>query len=240
MTSEGRYHTLFIDADGTLFDYDGAEATALEAALRAVVGRYDATRDLPAYRLVNREVWRELERREITQAALAVERFRRLFAELGLPEVEALAQRMSPRYLDELANGSRLLPGAEKVVRRLARSHRLVLITNGLSRVQRPRVERSTIADCFATLVISDEVGLAKPDPAILDLACARIGLRPTAEDRRVMLMVGDSLKADIACGKAFGIDTCLYNPEGLAVDAADPAPTHEIRVLAELGDLAG
>ncbi len=238
MTASGPYHILFVDADGTLFDYDSAEATALEAAFRAVVGPYDATRCLPAYRIINREIWRELERREITQAALAVERFRRLFVELGLPEAERLARRMAPCYLDELANGSRLLPGAAEVVRRLARSHRLVLVTNGLSRVQRPRVERSAIADCFAALVISDEVGLAKPDPAILELACARIGLRPSAQDKRGMLMVGDSPRADIACGMAFGIDACLYNPGGVAADPTGPAPTHEIRLLPELVDL--
>jgi 2-haloacid dehalogenase len=234
------YGILFLDADGTLFDYDGAEAMALEAAFRALVGPYDGARSLPAYRTINHAIWQELERGEITQSALAVERFRRLFRELGLSGAEELAGRMSPRYLDELARRSRLIPGTEEVIRALARAHRLVLVTNGLSRVQRPRVERSAIANCFEALVISDEVGVAKPDPAILELACRAIGIVPGVEEKRGMLMVGDSLKADIAGGAAFGIDTCWYNPTGGRSVPPAPTPTHEISRLEDLLQIAG
>jgi YjjG family noncanonical pyrimidine nucleotidase len=234
------YRILFLDADGTLFDYDAAEAAALEAAFLAVFGSYDADRFLPAYRAANKELWQELERGETTQAVLAVERFRRLARELGLPDVDRLATEISPRYLDELARGSRLLPGAEEVVRRLARTKILVLVTNGLSRVQRPRVERSPIASCFRALVISDEVGLAKPDPAIMELACRAIGVRPDSGAKSGMLMVGDSPRADIAAGAAFGIDTCWLNPRGAGLDSPDMRPTYQIADLGALLDIAG
>jgi 2-haloacid dehalogenase len=234
------YRIVFLDADGTLFDYDASEEAAVEAAFRAIVGSYDAALHLPAYRAVNRAIWNELERGEITADALAVERFRRLFCELCLPSPALLAAEMSKRYLEELAHGSRMLPGAEELVRSLARRHRLVLVTNGLSRVQRPRIEQSSVGKCFETLVISDEVGIAKPDPAILALACARIGVGTGAEERAGMLMVGDNPRADVGVGAAFGISTCWYNPAGLERDPGAPGPTYEIARLGDLEGIAG
>jgi 2-haloacid dehalogenase len=198
-----RYSTIFLDADGTLFDFDAAEAGALEAALRVTAGWYDAERCLGAYRAISRELWQELERGRTTQAELAVERFRRL-----------------------------------------AEGRRLALVTNGLSRVQRRRIEASPIAGFFGAVVISDEVGLAKPDPAILALTCRLLGLGTDRATKDRMLMVGDSLPADIACGAAFGVATCLYDPAGCPSPAAgapeSPVPTHRIRSLPELIDIVG
>jgi putative hydrolase of the HAD superfamily len=231
------YRILFLDADGTLFDYEAAEAKALEVAFREVSGSYDA-RYLPVYREINDAIWRELERRRITQAALAVERFKRLERRLGVGLVEEEIGRLAYRYLDALADESRLLPDADRVVGLLAAHHRLALVTNGLARVQRPRVQRSTIASSLAACIISDEVGVAKPNARILEIACETLGVPVDAASRRNMLIVGDSLSSDVAAGRAFGIDTCWYNPHGAPVPTA-PAPTYVIRELGELPAIA-
>ena len=231
------YGLLFLDADGTLFDYDAAESEALVSTLAPLLSEEDLARAPAIYRRINQGIWLELERREITQAELAVERFRRLFRELGNEAGDA--GELSRRYLDELALRSRLLDGAEETVRGLAARHRLVLVTNGLARVQRPRVERSAVASCFAALVISDEVGIAKPDPAILAYACSLVGERAGVRERRTMLMIGDSLKADVAAGAAFGIDTCWFNPSRQP-SGGWPQPTYEISRLEELHRIAG
>jgi FMN phosphatase YigB (HAD superfamily) len=62
-----------------------------------------------------------------------------------------------------------------------------------------------------AEIVISEEVGAAKPDPAIFDVAFARMGW----PDKARVLMVGDSLTSDIAGAAAYGIDACWFNPAG-------------------------
>ncbi len=79
-------------------------------------------------------------------------------------------------------------------------------------------------------LVISEEVGAAKPDPAIFDAAFLRMG----GPRRDEVLLIGDSLASDIAGGIAYGIDTCWFNPGGaMRVDGV--VPTHEVRRLTEL-----
>ena len=75
----------------------------------------------------------------------------------------------------------------------------------------------------------SEEVGSAKPSPEIFDTAFARMGHPARGE----VLIVGDSLTSDIQGGHDYGIDTCWFNPGGMAHDGVPS--TFEIRRLAEL-----
>src|SRR5262245_1866039 len=219
------YSWLLFDADGTLFDYDRAEASALEQAFAEVGADFEPT-CLEAYRDINANVWREFENGQITAERLRLRRFEMLFAALRQPLVPAT---FSPIYLRHLARGMHLVEGAREVVPALCAKYRLALITNGLRDVQRPRLAGSAISDCFADVIISEEVGAAKPDPAIFDAAFERMGRPPRAE----VLLVGDSLTSDIAGGRGYGLDTCWFNPTGARPPGA--TSTYEIRHLSEL-----
>lgn len=222
-----RYELLLIDADDTIFDYDRAEAYAFAATCGDLGVGYDEARHLPVYRRINEAMWKALERGEIDQARLATERFRRTFEELNL-EVDEHA--FSDRYLGHLGEADFLLPEAQATVEALAQEVSLVLLTNGLSRVQRSRFARSPVTQHFDQVVISDEVGVKKPDPAIFALATEKFD---HLEKERV-LMVGDSLSSDIRGGVNFGIHTCWYNPRQRPLPE-DPIPTYQIRRLSEL-----
>jgi 2-haloacid dehalogenase len=220
-----RYPWLLFDADDTLFDYGRAEADALVGAFEAEGMPFQPSW-LPVYQRVNAAAWRALEEGRVTSARLRVLRFEQLAAELGLAldPVE-----FSAAYLRQLSTQAHLVDGALELVRGLAPAHRLAIITNGLSDVQRPRLARSQLAEHIGPVVISEEVGAAKPDPAIFAIALERMG-RP---DPRDVLVIGDSLSSDIAGGIAAGIDTCWFNPRGLA--RGHVTPTYEIRHLGEL-----
>ncbi len=226
-----KYDWLLFDADGTLFDYDLAEDQALRGAYAELGLAYDP-RHGEAYRRINRQVWIDFEQGRITAEALRVRRFALLFEALG---IAADAQEFSDHYLACLARAGDLLPGAEDVLRRLHGRYRMVVITNGLKEVQRPRLSSSPIAGLFDAVAVSDELGVAKPDPRFFDAVFARIGSPP--RDR--VLVIGDSLTSDIQGGNAYGLDTCWYNPLGKPADPLIPA-RYEIRALAQLLDLLG
>jgi len=233
-----RYSWIIFDADNTLFDFDRAERGALERTL----GRFGMICDAEAraqFTAISARLWRAFESGAITSARLRVARFEELLAG-RVPAVDP--QLVSEAYLRELGGEAHLLPRAEEVVRRLAVSHQLLLATNGIADVQRRRFGAATIGDCFHDVVISDEIGIAKPHPGFFDEAFRRMG-DPAREQ---VLLVGDSLTSDIAGGAAYGIDTCWFcpldppaTPVRISTDAATRscAPTSPAAPSGTMGD---
>ncbi|HSO24277.1 MAG TPA: YjjG family noncanonical pyrimidine nucleotidase [Chondromyces sp.] len=220
------YAWVLLDADGTLFDYDHSEAVTL-AGTFAECGLPFEAGHVETYRRINGRLWLELERGTTTQERIRSERFASLFEVTG---VDADPAAFSARYLANLARRTELIDGAAEVAARLAARARLLIVTNGLAEVQRPRLAASAVGPYIAGIVISEEVGSAKPDGGIFRAAFEAMGGPP----KRDVLMVGDSPTSDIAGGRDFGIDTCWFNP-ARAPRPADVEPTFEIARLEEL-----
>jgi YjjG family noncanonical pyrimidine nucleotidase len=226
------YRWLMFDADGTLFDYDAAEGKALRRTL-AIFGLPYNGQVLDIYRRINGQLWLDLEQGLTTRDELRLTRFSHLFAAIAGDHPAPAAGEFSRAYLETLGNCADLMPGAATLLGALHGSYNLALITNGFANVQRSRLSRSGLAHYFDPVVISDEVGVAKPDPRIFDLALERMRCPARSE----VLMIGDSLSSDIAGAVSYGIDACWYNPEERAADA-DLAARYEIRALGELLDI--
>lgn len=223
------YHAIFFDADDTLFDYVAAEREAFARTAEAF-GMGERLEEAHAvYRVHNGDVWRELERGEITQDELKIERFRRMLRAMESDESPAAA--MSPYYLDRLSEQTQLLPGAEEAVQAAGERHTLVLVTNGLTTVQRRRFAAAPITRHFQRILISEELGVAKPDPAIFYPALEEFSLRP--ED---VLLVGDSTSSDMPAARNAGMDFCWINPARHPV----PAGLHAKYVIESVGELVG
>ena len=199
---------VLFDADNTLFDFDRAEHEALKGVL-AAHGYPTDPATLEVYLAVNRDLWARFDRGEVTQAYLVVERFAAFVRAMGGHDDPAQFNR---DYLDRLARGAFLLPGAEALCRALAPRCTLAIVTNGVARAQRGRFERSPLAGLISHLFISEELGAAKPDPAFFDAVLRALG----GPDRGRVLMVGDNLATDVRGGLEAGLPTAWYNPRGL------------------------
>ena len=220
------YSWLLFDADGTLFDYETAESKALAATFTDAGLPYEPA-TLEIYREINAEMWAAFERGEISQLDLHLARFERTLDALGLQSDIPL---FGERYLYNLGHSPDLIDGALEVVTALAKDHKLYLITNGIPAVQHTRLSLSPIRHHFQGITISGEVGCAKPNPRIFDAAFEGMGHPPKNE----VLIIGDSLSADIRGGHDYGIDTCWYNPNGRTADPGLPI-TYTINSLHEM-----
>jgi HAD superfamily hydrolase (TIGR01549 family) len=80
------------------------------------------------------------------------------------------------------------------------------LISNGFDPPDLVRVELSRlgVAQLLDVIVMSGDVGVRKPDPAIFRYALERLGVAPENA-----LMVGDKVAIDVAGAKALGMKTC-------------------------------
>ena len=225
------YRWLLFDADGTLFDYDRAERTALEQAL-AQIGVAFEPDHLTTYRRINQALWQGVEKGEITPAVVKVRRFELLLEAIGLTQS---ADALSAGYLECLANCSELVEDAAAVLSALHRKYRIAILTNGLTVVQRGRLGRSVIRHHVSDIIISEEIGAAKPARAFFDTAFARLG----SPSKREVLMIGDGWVSDIQGAVEYGIDACWYNP-GRRPRPSNCEITREIASLQELRDWLG
>lgn len=221
-----RYSLILLDADETLFDFRRAEEYALERSF-AQYGLEVGDALFRDYDAINKELWSRLERGEIDQSSLKVERFRLLFEKEGIDED---ARAFASCYIAWLSKASFLLDGAAALCEYLSAKYRLALVTNGIKEVQRSRFDLSPIKQHFSALAISEEAGSSKPDAGIFDYACDLLGFH----EKDKMIMIGDSLSSDIRGAANYGIDSCWYNPGGLRIDGG-PRPTYEVRSLAEI-----
>jgi len=225
-----RYDWLFLDADGTLFDYACAERRALQTTFEEF-GQTFAPESLAVYRRINKEMWDAVERGTVAEGDLPVRRFALLAEALGLSWD---APAFGAAYLRHLGECADLMPEAEETLAALYGRVGMVVVSNGLRDVQRGRLARSTIQKYLHAVVISQEEGSAKPDGRIFQIALERADQPPLER----VLMVGDSLTADIAGGRGVGLDTCWYNPAELPRNS-QIEPVYEIRRLSELVSLA-
>jgi 2-haloacid dehalogenase len=217
---------VLFDADGTLFDYDSAETAALTTTFAEV--DHDCNPEtLEAYRQINGRMWRDFEQGLSTIDHIKTKRFEALFSQI---DADLDPVSFNHRYISNLAQQAELIEGAEETVIRLAENVGLLLITNGLAGVQRPRIAKSPIRGYFQDLVISEEVGSAKPDCQIFDAAFSKINF----PEKGSVLMVGDSLSSDIKGGNDYGIDTCWFNPQ-LHPRDHDIEPAYEVQHLREI-----
>ena len=227
------YPCLWFDADGTLFDYERAEGSALKNTFEALDLRFEDDY-LDIYQCINQGLWRALEKQEISSAVLRVRRFELL---LEAVQLTGSADQMSTTYIEQLALRAELMDGAYEVLDALHGKCQFAIVTNGLQAVQRSRLKHSTIKDFISQLIISEEVGAAKPQAAFFDAAFARTAARNERPARSDVLIIGDSLTSDIRGGVGCGINTCWYNPKAEARPGGLPI-TYEIRHLHELLEL--
>ncbi|MBO0996733.1 noncanonical pyrimidine nucleotidase, YjjG family [Bacillus sp. SD075] len=226
-----KYEIILFDADDTLLDFGVSEKKALhEAFLEFGVPR-GAEDYTGCYQEISEVLWRDLEQGLIDLTNLGVERFRRLFLKHGL---DINADAFSRTYLEHLGKEIHLVPGAFEVCEKLG-GCRLAIITNGFTTVQKARIGGSPLCNTFETLIVSQEVGVQKPDRGIFDYAFSKLKIT----DKSKALIVGDSLTSDIQGGLNYGMDTCWYNPHQKDNNLGIK-PTYEIRTLADLLEIVG
>ena len=220
-----KWDWIFFDADETLFTFDSF--TGLQRMFLDYSVTFTAE-DFQDYQAVNKPLWVDYQNGAITSLQLQRQRFVGWGEQLNVPPEE-----LNDAFMNAMAEICAPLPGAVSLVNALHGKVKMGIITNGFTSLQQIRLERTGLRDRFALLVISEEVGVAKPDPRIFDYALEQAG----SPDRSRVLMVGDTAESDILGGINAGLSTCWLN----AHHREQPAgiePTWTVASLSELEQL--
>ena len=210
------YKAIFLDWDDTIGDWTTAEHKALQDIYEHyhLSRLYPAFEDyLNAYKPYNLELWGMYGRGEVTKEKLHFERFYRPIECFPLTGngLREMACEIGAEFLRLTNKYFCLMPDADRLVKYLAGKYPLTIISNGFKEVQYYKFEHSGLAKYMTHTLISEEVGINKPQPGIFEIALQRNGI--TADQA---IMIGDSYTSDIAGAKAAGIDQIWITNEGV------------------------
>lgn len=207
------YKAVFLDWDDTIGDFNHAAYAALHDIYQKYrLQRFFSTFDnyYALYNTHNIDLWRDYSNGKVTKDFLRIDRFLYPIVQAagGNPvlfesaKLQRLAQRISNDFLVLTTRYFTLVPGAEEMVRYLAAKYPLTLVSNGFVEVQYEKIRKSGLESLFSYVVLSDEVGIQKPNAGIFEHALALNHVQPSEA-----VMIGDSWFSDIQGAQRAGID---------------------------------
>ena len=229
-TRDKNYRALLFDLDNTLLDFTASENVGLEQLYMTFFKNHMQEKAFyDHYHEVNAALWQQVEVGVLTPGDVRKRRF------LSLAETanDLCPEELGEFYEHHLGCSAPWFDGVEATLHQLRESYQIGIITNGFSLVQAVKYELSGLknwCDCF---VVSETVGLSKPDPRIFDMALMQLGA--VASDA---LMVGDSLNSDYRGAMNANMDFCWVNPADKALPADFNPPQFVIRSVTELRGL--
>ncbi len=227
-----RLRAIFFDLDETLLDTSGCRPPAVEASFRVAAQKYPQL-DLEAWRAASEEVKREMHDLWLNSPNSGAELLRegsyRILRKLGIDD-RALAIQASQAYYRTWVSHLKLFPEVPEVLGALRGRYRLGVISNGPSDLQRYKLKLFDLEREFDPIVISGEIGVAKPDQKIFRYALERAGV--SSEEA---LYVGDSPIYDIVGAKGAGMMMAWVNRGGGPIENLEPRPDYVVQGLKEL-----
>lgn len=202
---------IFFDLDHTIWDFDrNAQETLLELYEMHKLqdlGLTSAENFISTYTVHNHQLWSQYHLGQISKQALREERFRKTFLELGI-KPELIPKQFEEDYVAMGPTKTNLFESAEKVLTYLQEKYHLHIISNGFKEAVLTKMSVSNLNPYFKNVVISEDVGVNKPDKAIFEHA-----LNLAQAQKQESIMIGDSLEADVYGAQNFGIKAIFFNP---------------------------
>ena len=218
---------VLFDLDDTLFDHWSCTREAL-SALRE---RYAALGVMPLEAIeaehghLLEALHLEVLAGRLTVDHARIQRFRRLFEYAGETGADDTARAAASAYREAYVAHWRPVAGALALLAAVRERAAIGVVTNNMASEQRQKIDACGFSPYLDAVVISEEAGVAKPDPRIFEIAIGRLG-RPRAET----VMIGDAWATDVAGARAAGLRAVWFNRFG----AASPDPS-----VSEIGSLA-
>ncbi|MDH6281138.1 HAD family hydrolase [Prescottella agglutinans] len=207
---EGSIEAVLFDVDGTLVDHHTAAVRALTNAVHELIPGVNAASLTDRWFALERQAMDRYLAGELTFVEQRRHRVRSLAGEFGLPiESDEKIDMWFDRYLRTYERSWRAYPDALSTLRHLDIDKHLSLgvITNGDSAQQHDKLQAVGLDQFFSLVVVSSDVGAAKPDPEIFRTACDALGVAPFRA-----LYIGDDYATDTAAAAAAGLQSLWLN----------------------------
>ena len=203
---------IFFDLDDTLFDFTSASSISLlrlwdeTPMIRSRFENPEAF--LSDYHIHNKDMWDLHEHGEITADFLKAERFRlTVTPERSDEETIKASRKLNDRYLWHLGECDSVCEGAKETLEILSQKYLIGILTNGFTEVQYRKLRSTGLNRYIQRMVISDEIGIQKPDRRLFRHAEMATGANPDST-----VMIGDNPDNDIAGALNSGWHAIYYD----------------------------
>ena len=217
---------ILIDLDNTLIDFN-------ECARNSIITNFEKfglpyrEDTLDIFIRENNKIWKRHENGEIDRENIRKNRWNIIFKVLDIDFDGAV---MEEAFEYGVSQNACPIDGAYDLLDYLKGKYKLYVASNGFRFVQENRLKIGDFNKYFNGVFVSEDFGFAKPSKEFFDNVIRKLGNPPLDE----ILMIGDSLSADIIGAENYGIDTVWFNKDGIE-NTSSVKSKYEIRNLAEI-----
>ncbi len=220
---------LFIDLDNTLIDFNECARHSIINAFKELGFDYSPV-VFDTFIEENVKIWKRLERGEITKPELRANRWNIILARLGIDFDGTILEEM---FENGVAQGAYAVEGAYELLDYLQDKYEMYIVSNGFRFVQESRLKIGNFNKYFKDIFVSEDIGIPKPAKEFFDYCFESLG----NPDKKDIMLIGDSLTADIKGGCDYGIDTIWFNKNG-EENFFPVKPTYTVNKLSDIKNI--
>jgi putative hydrolase of the HAD superfamily len=222
---------IFFDLDRTLWDFEkNSENILLQLietyGLESKCG-VEAPVIIDTYKKINKELWSQYSKNQITKEQLRSSRFTKTLATFNYHFL-GFGLELEKEYIERSPYQTHLMEGTLNTLEYLNEKYELHILTNGFKEIQHIKLKQSDLRKFFDQVIISEEAGFQKPDKKIFEHAEQKVNAIASE-----CLMIGDDHNGDVQGAADAGWKAIHYNPAGEKI-----ANHMTIKSLSELKDI--
>lgn len=220
---------ILIDIDNTLLDFFKSARKTIKILFEQKGIEY-SEKVSDTFIEINEGLWKKIEKQQLTKTEMHKLRWKLILEKLNIDYDSDIMEQDFRTLLSEVAEP---VDNAYKLLDYLKSKYRLYAASNSSFEHQKKRLTQSDMLKYFDKIYVSETVGALKPAKEFFDFCLADIKDVTTDE----VVMIGDSLTADILGGVEYGIKTIWFNPDGLDIPSY-PIPDHTVKSLLDIKNI--
>ncbi|WP_282923588.1 HAD family hydrolase [Mediterraneibacter massiliensis] len=220
--------TILMDIDDRLLDFDLCAKWAMDEAAKKMKlilpqNTYDH------FKKINASLWKQMEKKEITSDEIYCVRWEKVSLAVG---VSLDGKEFEKHFLAYLSKSAIQVEGALELLEYLSGKYKIYAASNGPFEQQVQRMKLAGMDNYLSGYFVSEKIGHSKPTKEFFAVCCKEI----CAADLSEIIMIGDSLSADIKGANNYGIKTCWFDKESKGTEnPADYTVDHLLEIKAFL-----
>ncbi len=195
---------VLIDIDNTLLDFHkcSREAMCLAADDYGIVFPENY---FEIFTEINNSLWAKIERGKLDRQGLFKIRWNMIFEKMG---INADGVAFEERFREYIKKCAIPVEGANEILEYLSGKYYVCVASNSELAQQEKRLKKAGMMPFIRKIFTSEEIGYAKPSAGFFE-ACKK---ELSSFEKDEIILIGDSVTADINGAKAYGFRTCWFN----------------------------